>query len=759
MNLLSLLKNPLSLVQNRLSLPKRCLSLVVFALSLVSAHSAAPTFGQVMWTNDTAKVLLSPERSTNRIQLGTNLVTFGGVSSAFPAMWREGTTLNFRLADNSLFAPIAAGNIRSRSQGMLLDTEDSASIFAYNFLFRKKGNAGGTNNAISAETELGNFGWQGWDGSAYVTGVGFVPKSEQAWVAGVSAGARMELRLSASNQVGFGEAFRFVLATGTNAMMTFNGGGTITAAQPALKRFGRFIQVRSADDTGFADFAVSNINMNGVTYLWTPTQATVPSVATNNGVAGANAIGFWPISAIPTFSALVWTNNGIDIRPVDTAVRGLRQGIVTGDRWDATNIGIGSVAFGSNNLAGGYFSATLSGAQNWIDTNAPFSVIAGGVSNAIVGSVFGAHFIGGGRSNIISSLSSNNVIAGGYGNFTDASSRGASIGGGYSNRVQQIFGTVAGGSGNFSGGSHGAIGGGQGNIAGSTSAADFDTIGGGQLNLIQGGDYGTIGGGETNQVLNNAQWGFIGGGRGNSIDAEGANIPGGARNNVAINSVYSFVMGGASNNVNASVTYGGVVGSWGTNNTSKSVLISPAGAHSPNLLHVTDTATTNLGPLLVRVGRATQWARVPGNLTNAATSIVNAGAAATNLLTYMVLGHTLTNNGDRLTFRASGRFAANGNNKTIQVIWGSELIYDSGAQAANSGSWVVTGEIIRTGSTAQSVNGSYAGTGETLFNLANARDMAQTNGINTLLRVVSTATADGDITNRTFTVDYFPTSL
>ena len=263
---------------------KRLLPLLFFLLTMLPARPATPTFGQVMWTNDAAKVLLSPERSTNRIQLGTNLVTFGGVSSAFPAMWREGTTLNFRLADNSLFAPIAAGNIRSRSQGMTLDTEDSATAFAYNFLFRKKGGAGGTNDPISADAELGNLGWQGWDGSAYTTAAGWLPKAEQAWVAGVSAGARMELRISSSNLVGFAEAFRFVLVNATNAMMTFNGGGTITAAQPALKRFGRFIQVRSADDTGFADFAVSNININGVTYVWTPTQATVPSVATNNGL-------------------------------------------------------------------------------------------------------------------------------------------------------------------------------------------------------------------------------------------------------------------------------------------------------------------------------------------------------------------------------------------------------------------------------------------------------------------------------------------
>lgn len=740
---------------------KKLLSALLLLAAVLPARAASPTFGQVMWTNDTAKVLLSPERSTNRIQLGTNLVTFGGVSSAFPALWREGTTINARLADNSAFAPFTAGQIRSRTSGMLLDTEDSATIFAYNFLFRKKGGPGGTNDALSAETELGNLQWQGWDGSAFVTASGWLPKTEQPWVAGVSAGARMELRLSPSNSVGFAEAVRFVMVNSTNTLMTFNGAGSISAAQPALKRFGRVIQVRSADDSGFADLAVSNMSANGVIYLWTPTQATVPSVATNNGTAGANSIGWLPLSALASVSLsdLVWTNNGIDIRPVNTAVRGLRQGVVTGNQWDSTNIGIGSVAFGSNNLAGGYFSAVLSGAINWIDTNAPYSVIAGGVSNAINATVFGAHFIGGGRSNIISSISSNNVIGGGYGNFTDASTRGATIGGGYSNRVQQIFGTVGGGSGNFAGGPHCVIAGGQANEAGRAVNADYNTIGGGQGNVILF-DYGTIGGGQTNVLENNADNSTIAGGRGNGLNSSDTAIGGGARNVVGINNQAAFIPGGFSNNViNTPSPLASVIGNFGTNATPKSVLISPAGTHGSNNLHVTATASTNIGPLLIRVGATAQYARVPGNLTNAATSIVNAGAAATNLLTYMVLAHTLTNNGDRISFRTSGRFAANANNKQIQVILGSEVVFDSGSQAANSGSWVVTGEIIRTGSTAQSVNGSFAGSGETLFNLANSRDIAQTNGINTLLRVVSTATADGDMTNRTLTVDYFPTSL
>ncbi len=264
---------------------------------------AAAAAADAIWTNDTAKILFAPATATNRLQLGTNLTTFGGVSSAFPALWPEGTTLNARLADNSGFAPFTAGLIRSRTAGMILDTEDAANAFAYSFLFRKKGSASGTNATINGETELGNLMWQGFNGAGFVTGAGWVPKAEQTWVPGVTIGARMELRLAASNTLSAVEAFRFVMPFSTNSMMTFNG---TNAASPALKRFGRMIQVRSADNTGFADFAVSNIaEIRGLSYVWPDAQGAAGAALTNDG---AGNLGWASGVGAVKFSDLLWTN-------------------------------------------------------------------------------------------------------------------------------------------------------------------------------------------------------------------------------------------------------------------------------------------------------------------------------------------------------------------------------------------------------------------------------------------------------------------
>lgn len=742
---------------------KRLLAPLLLLLTVLPARPAAPTFGQVMWTNDTAKVLLSPERSTNRIQLGTNLVTLGGVSSAFPSFWREGTTINARLADNSGFAPFTAGPLNSRTLGMTLDTEDSATIFAYSFLFRKKGNGGGTNNTLDAETELGNLQWQGWDGAAYNTAVGWLPKTEQPWVAGLSLGARMELRLTSSNEISFHNAFAFTGVTATNAFLEFNPqiGG---AAVPGLQRFGRQVRIRSGDNSGFADLAVSNIaTIRGLNYVW-PSAHVASSVLTNDGVGN---LGFLAVSALApvSFSDLVWTNNGLDIRPVSTALRALRQGLVTGNQWDTTNVGAGSVAFGSNNLAGGYMSGVLSGGRNWIATNNPFSVIAGGETNSMGPASGGHNFIGGGSSNLITTLSSNSVIVGGTAHVIAGSVSGGSIGGGHSNQVLNVNGTVAGGTGNQAGGNSATAGGGQGNIAGNTSGSDFVTIGGGLKNQVNP-DWGTIAGGATNFIQNNATYGFIGGGRGNDINSIETVVGGGVGNIININAAAGQILGGLSNNLINPTALGVVIGNFGTNATDKSILLSPAGTHSLNRMHIAGDGTTNTGNMIVKAGVSAGWAKVGGTLYSTNLPVVNAGVAETNLASYTIPAHVLSNLNSTIVIEASGSMQKSvvGTNQ-IRLLYGSEVLMDTGLQTASNGWYRIRATIAASSLTAGFTNQFttadhfWWGTGVTgmPFRDTNFNTWAtQTNGISTLLRLATTSRRNGGITNESFLVRWWP---
>lgn len=713
----------------------RLLFLIPLLLLPAFARAAAPTFGQVMWTNDTAKVLLSPERSTNRIQLGTNLVTFGGVSSAFPALWREGTTVNFRLGDNSAFAPLSASLIRSRSLGMMLDTEDSATPFAYSFLFRKKGDTGSTNSALANGAEFGNLQWQGWDGSAFTTAAGWLPKTEQAWVAGASLGSHMELRLIASNTVGFVEANRFVLNTFTNAMILFNGSNDLS---PALKRWGRQIQIRAADNSGFADLVASNATLagplsvtgqlnviNNVAYTWPSANAN--GILTNDG---AGVLGYLSASVLtPSANANIWTNNTDVIYPwvqsnrfhFGTAAtngarfgleywqakRSLRAGqLSTGtgsDYWDSTNVGLHSIAFGSNVWAGAQGSSVLGGENNTITTNNVYSAIVGGRLNVINQAAGGHNFIGGGISNIISAAASNNVIVGGRGGFIDSNIQGGTVGGGLSNRVQNGGGTVAGGYGNFAGGNACTVAGGEANVGGNTVNTDWAFIGGGRANQVNP-DYGTIGGGQTNFIQNNATYGFIGGGHGNDINADIANVPGGSKNIINITSPNSFILGGTSNNVASTVAAAGVIGNFGTNANPGSILISPRGTHGSNNLHVTATASTNIGPLFVRSGWSTSFARVGGWLTNDVTVRTNhtGSGAFTNLASYIVPAHALSNTSDTVIFYLRGNFQfARATTNDFKAIYGTVTVFDTGFKEASNCTWEAVIEVTRTGNASQ----------------------------------------------------------
>lgn len=144
-----------------------------------------------------------------------------------------------------------------------------------------------------------------------------------------------------------------------------------------------------------------------------------------------------------------------------------------------------------------------------------------------------------------------------------------------------------------------------------------------------------------------------------------------------------------------------------------------------------------------------------GSFTNAVNPIVNAGTAETNMLTVNLSANMLTNLNDRITFRAAIRFAATADNKAFTVTYGSEAIYSSGTVAQSGGDAVLHGEIIRTGNTSQSCNVGFNGNGA--FDGGSTFETVQTNGIDTILKITATGAASGVITNRSLTVQYWPT--
>lgn len=94
-----------------------------------------------------------------------------------------------------------------------------------------------------------------------------------------------------------------------------------------------------------------------------------------------------------------------------------------------------------------------------------------------------------------------------------------------------------------------------------------------------------------------------------------------------------------------------------------------------------------------------------GTIYQSVTQAGNVGAGEDTLYTKSLAAALLANDGERLTFRASGVFANTANEKRIKVKYGATTIFDMGSGLAPGASgttpWILTGTITRTGATAQ----------------------------------------------------------
>lgn len=101
--------------------------------------------------------------------------------------------------------------------------------------------------------------------------------------------------------------------------------------------------------------------------------------------------------------------------------------------------------------------------------------------------------------------------------------------------------------------------------------------------------------------------------------------------------------------------------------------------------------------------RADENIKLGGLLSTNTISASNSGTGQTDLIEYSLNSNSLQNNGDILQIEAWGVYAANGNNKTITLEFGSQTILTTGAIAANSGAWKIKAKIIRTTATTQEI--------------------------------------------------------
>lgn len=123
------------------------------------------------------------------------------------------------------------------------------------------------------------------------------------------------------------------------------------------------------------------------------------------------------------------------------------------------------------------------------------------------------------------------------------------------------------------------------------------------------------------------------------------------------------------------------------------------------------------------------------------TATGNVGTGEDILYTYDLPGNTLTTNGEGVRIRAWGKTAANANNKTLKLYFGS-LLFNSGAIAVNDKDWVLDAVILRAGVNDQtaSVSGIYNATA-----VIQSTTMTEVMANDITIKVTGEATATNDI--------------
>lgn len=161
----------------------------------------------------------------------------------------------------------------------------------------------------------------------------------------------------------------------------------------------------------------------------------------------------------------------------------------------------------------------------------------------------------------------------------------------------------------------------------------------------------------------------------------------------------------------------------------------------------------------IKAGNSSNDAAVGGMLFVSTTQVGNVGTGEDDLASYSVPANTLAANGQSLWFEASGSYAANTNNKTIRVRFGTagtNLMFTAPVVAVGAGgSWVIRGRILRTGAATQKALATFmtsALTVEDTTGLTSALDQTLSGAVT--FKVTGEAVSNNDILLETLVVGW-----
>lgn len=168
--------------------------------------------------------------------------------------------------------------------------------------------------------------------------------------------------------------------------------------------------------------------------------------------------------------------------------------------------------------------------------------------------------------------------------------------------------------------------------------------------------------------------------------------------------------------------------------------------------------STYVGEIEVPVGGSTATAEVGAAIYSDFTAVSNTITAEEDLMGYSLLANTLVVNNDYIELKGWGTFAVNTNNKRLRLKFGGATIYDSGAIAANAGSWLITATIARTGPSTQQAIVSVLSSNALLTPPAQFTLLSANLALDNLIQFTSECDAASDLTQYGFSIQWFPAS-
>ncbi len=119
----------------------------------------------------------------------------------------------------------------------------------------------------------------------------------------------------------------------------------------------------------------------------------------------------------------------------------------------------------------------------------------------------------------------------------------------------------------------------------------------------------------------------------------------------------------------------------------------------------------------------------------------------------------LKNIGDEVNIKAWGSYAANGDDKTIKLKFGSQTILDTGAIAANDGSWQIESSIVKISDTTQEIIASIISSNPSVLGSCTRTAGSQTLTSSNIIKITGQGISSDDITQYAMIVKFTTNDL